>query len=421
MLRKKNLLLFGALFMLVSTGVWADEIKGRVKSVTKYGVAMEVENRGVVVLKFDAATRFRNTEGAKDLVVDEVLVVTYTADTSGNLAQSVSKFIAPLPQGVERIGAEELLALVNGKSGGYTLIDSRPLARYNERHIPTAVSLPLPVLEKQGEKALPADKSRLLVFYCGGLSCGLSPKSAQIARAAGYQNVRVFQEGEPAWRKAEYRMEATAEQVKNGNIALIDLRTPEQAEAGYIPRAVNIPMARLGKAEKNFPDYRGAAIVFYSDKLADIDKALETMIDWGYRNAVAYSGGIEAWKKAGNELLKGSVATTIRYQRQFSEGELSIEDFQARLRNNNVLVVDARSKEEFAAGRLPGAVNIPAEEMEKRFSEIATGKELLLYCSSGTRAEMAFDVLREKGVRSSYVKAAITFSRDGKAKFSEPD
>jgi hypothetical protein len=47
---------------------------------------------------------------------------------------------------------------------------------------------------------LPEDKNKLVVFYCGGLHCKLSHKSAAKAITMGYTNVKVFSEGYPAWK-----------------------------------------------------------------------------------------------------------------------------------------------------------------------------------------------------------------------------
>ena len=48
------------------------------------------------------------------------------------------------------------------------LVDSRPAARYNQSHLPGAVSIPVPMLEKKQAALLPKDKNELIVFYCGG-------------------------------------------------------------------------------------------------------------------------------------------------------------------------------------------------------------------------------------------------------------
>jgi phage shock protein E len=63
------------------------------------------------------------------------------------------------------------------------------------------------------------------------------------------------------------------------------------------------------------------------------------------------------------------------------------------------LIVDVRTPDEFAAGHVPGAINIPFDEMEARSTEIATHKdqEVVLYCRSGRRSGLAAETLTEKG------------------------
>ena len=82
---------------------------------------------------------------------------------------------------------------------GVMLIDARPYQpKYIKGHIPLAVSIPDSQFAKMTDK-LPADKDSLLIFYCGGLKCKLSHKSARKAETLGYTNVKVFAEGYPKW------------------------------------------------------------------------------------------------------------------------------------------------------------------------------------------------------------------------------
>lgn len=50
--------------------------------------------------------------------------------------------------------------------------------------------------------------------------------------------------------------------------------------------------------------------------------------------------------------------------------------------------VDVRSATEFAAGHLPGAVNIPMDEIEARLHDLRPNVPLVLVCKSGARARM---------------------------------
>lgn len=72
---------------------------------------------------------------------------------------------------------------------------------------------------------------------------------------------------------------------------------------------------------------------------------------------------------------------------------------QAQAPSARVLYVDVRTPEEFASGHVAGAVNIPHDQMEARWREIAAhqGDSVVVYCRTGRRSGLAIDVLREKG------------------------
>jgi rhodanese-related sulfurtransferase len=66
-------------------------------------------------------------------------------------------------------------------------------------------------------------------------------------------------------------------------------------------------------------------------------------------------------------------------------------------------VVDVRTPEEFAEGHLPGAVNVPYDEIERRVSEVGPKDgPVLLYCRSGRRSRIAAEALRELGYSKVY-------------------
>ena len=73
-----------------------------------------------------------------------------------------------------------------------------------------------------------------------------------------------------------------------------------------------------------------------------------------------------------------------------------------RARKGLVTVLDVRPPEEFAAGHLPGAINIPIAELKKRLSELPKGKEIVAYCR-GPFCLMSYDavaLLRGKGLKA---------------------
>lgn len=68
-------------------------------------------------------------------------------------------------------------------------------------------------------------------------------------------------------------------------------------------------------------------------------------------------------------------------------------------RGSPPVVLDVRTREEYAQGHIPGALNIPHDELAGRLSEIPgdPSEEIVVHCQSGRRAGMAEQVLREHG------------------------
>jgi rhodanese-related sulfurtransferase len=60
-------------------------------------------------------------------------------------------------------------------------------------------------------------------------------------------------------------------------------------------------------------------------------------------------------------------------------------------------VLDVRTAEEFVAGHVPGAVNIPYDQVASRLAEVPKDRDVVLYCRSGRRAQLAAAVLADKG------------------------
>jgi phage shock protein E len=68
-----------------------------------------------------------------------------------------------------------------------------------------------------------------------------------------------------------------------------------------------------------------------------------------------------------------------------------------------IKVVDVRTPAEFATGHVPGAVNIPHDEMTRRYGELGPASTpVLTYCKSGRRSALAIATLRDKGFTQLY-------------------
>jgi rhodanese-related sulfurtransferase len=153
------------------------------------------------------------------------------------------------------------------------IVDSRPnKTKFVKGHVPTAINIPFTQFKDLNGK-LPRGLDTPIIFYCGGLKCRLSHKSATAAIEMGYTNVTVFSTGYPSWKQA-YGQSKEAVQVAAGevegtidlkkfqdiiannpeSILLIDVRDPDEFAAGSFKTAINIPVDQLEAKIKDFPD-----------------------------------------------------------------------------------------------------------------------------------------------------------------------
>ncbi|MFZ4283606.1 rhodanese-like domain-containing protein [Streptomyces rhizosphaericola] len=74
---------------------------------------------------------------------------------------------------------------------------------------------------------------------------------------------------------------------------------------------------------------------------------------------------------------------------------------EARTRLQELTVIDVRTPGEYAAGHLPGALNIPLDHIQRALPDIrdaAHRKDVLVVCASGARSENACKILAENGI-----------------------
>jgi len=62
------------------------------------------------------------------------------------------------------------------------------------------------------------------------------------------------------------------------------------------------------------------------------------------------------------------------------------------------LIVDVRSPEEYAAGHVLGAINIPFQDIDQHLAELRSHPQFVVYCERGVRANIAEATLSEAGL-----------------------
>jgi NADPH-dependent 2,4-dienoyl-CoA reductase/sulfur reductase-like enzyme/rhodanese-related sulfurtransferase len=66
-------------------------------------------------------------------------------------------------------------------------------------------------------------------------------------------------------------------------------------------------------------------------------------------------------------------------------------------------LVDVRTPQEFAAGHIPQAVNLPVDELRARLGELPRNREIAVYCQVGQRGYLATRILRQAGFAAANV------------------
>ena len=101
---------------------------------------------------------------------------------------------------LEPVDRAALVARV--RAGTVTVIDVRPPGEFTAGHIPGALSIPLPELERRLD-ALP--RRRQIVAYCRGPYCVLAVEAVRLLTRRGFRAVRL-EDGVPDWRARGYRV-----------------------------------------------------------------------------------------------------------------------------------------------------------------------------------------------------------------------
>jgi len=61
------------------------------------------------------------------------------------------------------------------------------------------------------------------------------------------------------------------------------------------------------------------------------------------------------------------------------------------------IMLDVRSVEEFHAGALPGAINMPISQLAQRIDELSRNENIVVYCNNGKKSNLAYQMLSQRG------------------------
>ncbi|MBU5625656.1 FAD-dependent oxidoreductase [Oscillibacter sp. MSJ-2] len=177
--------------------------------------------------------------------------------------------------------------------------------------------------------------------------------------------------------------------------------------AGYYPGAANLTLKTLFDPESG--RILGAQIVGFGgvDKRIDV---LASAIREGLSAAdlseleLAYAPPYSSARDPVN--VAGFTMENLRsgLVRQFHWDQVD-----ALRREDGVMLVDVRTPEEFRSGHIPGAVNIPLDELRDRLEEMDRSKTIYVNCHSGLRSYLACRILAGNGFDCAHLSGGYRF------------
>ncbi len=88
---------------------------------------------------------------------------------------------------------------------------------------------------------------------------------------------------------------------------------------------------------------------------------------------------------------------------------VSFEDLMGRLRRGDIVVLDTRPANEYAAGHIAGAISMPVDELKRRLHRLPKHQEYVAYCRGPycVYADRAVELLRKSGRRARRLRGGL--------------
>jgi len=165
---------------------------------------------------------------------------------------------------------------------------------------------------------------------------------------------------------------------------VVDLRSRTAFARGHLAGTVNVEVGDSFATYLGWVLRWGTPVTLVGDTAEQVAEAQRQMVRIGIdRPAGAADGGTDTWA-AGSEVRSYRTAT--------------FADLADARDNADMVVLDVRRDDEWAEGRIDGAVHIPLHDLEGRLDDVPDG-EVWVHCASGYRASIAASLLDRAGRR----------------------
>ena len=174
--------------------------------------------------------------------------------------------------------------------------------------------------------------------------------------------------------------------LARGAVAL-DVRPNDQFAAGHVPGSINIALSG------QFASWAGAVLglssrpVLIAETSEQLDEARLRLARVGIEDVAGYlDGGLAAWRRTGFALQ--------------SLPQITVQELDSGLRDNDLLVLDVRRESEWEAGHINGAEWYPLDRFKAALPPIELNRSIAVHCAGGYRSVIAGSLLQRAGYKN---------------------
>lgn len=173
------------------------------------------------------------------------------------------------------------------------------------------------------------------------------------------------------------------QKIKNDeNVVILDFRSEDEFQIEHIIDAKNIPLAKI--PDQKIDEPLDSQIVVVASSAEQAAQGIKMLSDQGFKNVKVLSGGISAWTSANGQTVSWGDPTS--FVNQAKVNYISSEDVKKALdEKQNIYILDVRPVGLFSS-RIPGAVNIPINMLEKKRKDLPSNREIIVYGQSELEA-----------------------------------
>ena len=337
--------------------------------------------------------------------------------------------------------SDELASLLD-QGAPIALLDVRELGEYNLAHIPGACPLPRRLIEYRLPRLVPNRATRIVVCDDDGRRASLAFGTLE---RMGYENGSVLEGGINRWTSLGYGSEwgvnvlskdfgerlqverqvpeITAEELegwisRGEQFVMVDSRTPEEHHNFCIPGSRSLPGGELALRIWDLMDTEDTPVVVHCAGRTRSIVGTGLLQRMGVKQIYGLRNGTMGWQLAGFDLENGSGRVSLNAPSDEALGRA--EEFGRRVaaedgvnyltpdglqrllserRDENLYLVDVRTREEFEAGHIPGFWWHPGGQAVQESDNVVGVKagQIVFCCDGIARASVTGSFFRQMG------------------------